>query len=367
MPPAPRVEAADDDASDDGSELEWMLGFVDEPEHPTALLRHRFPSKVGGRPAWLNPRDLPTGEQLTCGVTGQTMDFLLQVYAPPPEEAGANEGAFHRTVYLFVSPEGGKLTEPGAVRAMRCQLPRANEFYGAQAQAAASPADAADGDDDEDDDGAEGGGGARAARAPRLYAELELIVEGEGDAEGDAREDEEVARLLAAYEARVAAEGPVGEEECPADVVQSVEDATGADRAHYAAWAARVAPCPGQCLRYCFSEAASPLCPSPAGIPDAASIPPCGRCGGPRVFEFQVMPQLLNYLGADEDDERALDFGTIAVYSCKASCAVHAATDAGDTTDRGAAGGGAAGEGGSTGGGSAVSAYAEEYVWVQGA
>eukprot|EP00955_Chlamydomonas_euryale_P097344 365069-Chlamydomonas_euryale.AAC.19 len=29
---------------------QWMLGFVEEPEAPTSLLRHRFPSKVGGRP-----------------------------------------------------------------------------------------------------------------------------------------------------------------------------------------------------------------------------------------------------------------------------------------------------------------------------
>lgn len=28
---------------------QWLLGFVDEAD-PAALLRHRFPSKVGGRP-----------------------------------------------------------------------------------------------------------------------------------------------------------------------------------------------------------------------------------------------------------------------------------------------------------------------------
>lgn len=30
--------------------LQYMLGFVDDPEKPTDLLRHRFPSKVGGVP-----------------------------------------------------------------------------------------------------------------------------------------------------------------------------------------------------------------------------------------------------------------------------------------------------------------------------
>jgi pre-rRNA-processing protein TSR4 len=53
------------------------------------------------------------------------------------------------------------------------------------------------------------------------------------------------------------------------------------------------------------------------------------------------MPQLLSYLGVDEDDPSAPDWGTIAVYSCAASCAP-------------------AGEGEGDG-----SAYAEEFVWVQ--
>jgi hypothetical protein len=30
--------------------LQYMLGYVDEPEKPTDMLRHRFPSKVGGPP-----------------------------------------------------------------------------------------------------------------------------------------------------------------------------------------------------------------------------------------------------------------------------------------------------------------------------
>jgi pre-rRNA-processing protein TSR4 len=57
------------------------------------------------------------------------------------------------------------------------------------------------------------------------------------------------------------------------------------------------------------------------------------------------MPQLLSYLGVDEDDPSAPDWGTIAVYSCAASCAP------------------APGEGGQDDGDG--SAYAEEFVWVQ--
>lgn len=49
---------------------------------------------------------------------------------------------------------------------------------------------------------------------------------------------------------------------------------------------------------------------------------------------LQVMPQLLSSLDIDDEQESALDWGTLAVYSCEASCDVGAA-------------------------------YAEEFVWVQ--
>lgn len=69
------------DESDVESEevCEWLLGFVEPPRRRADLLRHRFPSKVGGRPAWLDPLHLPTQEQLTCRVSGKPLDFLLQV------------------------------------------------------------------------------------------------------------------------------------------------------------------------------------------------------------------------------------------------------------------------------------------------
>jgi hypothetical protein len=49
----------------------------------------------------LDPLNLPTAEQLTCGVTGQTLQFLLQVYCPADDNP---TDAFHRAIFLFVSP-----------------------------------------------------------------------------------------------------------------------------------------------------------------------------------------------------------------------------------------------------------------------
>ena len=99
--------------------------------------------------------------------------------------------------------------------------------------------------------------------------------------------------------------------------------------------AAQVARAPAQCLRYSFIEGGEPLLPlKNPPLPSSASIPSCERCGSPRHghllqrldspnltlcrrrFEFQVMPQLLNFLGQDSQDPHALDFGSICVFRC---------------------------------------------------
>ena len=114
----------EDDYESDGDDQEWALGFCERAPAET-LQRQFFPSKVGGRPAWLDPVDVPTAAQLKCLYTREPLDFLLQVYASVDDEPTA----FHRAVFLFVSPHGGDLHRPGAVRAFRSQLPRINPFY----------------------------------------------------------------------------------------------------------------------------------------------------------------------------------------------------------------------------------------------
>ena len=45
------------------------------------------------------------------------------------------------------------------------------------------------------------------------------------------------------------------------------------------------------------------------------------RCGAARRFEFQVLPTLVNHLDVDSELNSAIDFGSIAVYTCSRSCA----------------------------------------------
>ena len=50
-------------------------------------------------------------------------------------------------------------------------------------------------------------------------------------------------------------------------------------------------------------------------------IPNCEICGYKRVFEFQIMPQLLSVLKLDTSlNEKSVDWGVLAVYTCENSC-----------------------------------------------
>lgn len=57
------------------------LGFVEKPKNPTSLLRHFFPSKAGGVPAWLDPLNLPGVKSRSCGFCENPLQFLLQVFS----------------------------------------------------------------------------------------------------------------------------------------------------------------------------------------------------------------------------------------------------------------------------------------------
>ncbi|EDS36241.1 pcdc2/rp-8 [Culex quinquefasciatus] len=71
-------------------------------------------------------------------------------------------------------------------------------------------------------------------------------------------------------------------------------------------------PCVFLCQILRYDRKGDPLWLSPV-VPE--SIPACDQCGGPRKFEFQIMPQLLNSLKNEN-----IDWGTLAIYTCEQSC-----------------------------------------------
>ena len=342
------------ESSDSEVDLQVALGFAVKPETPHQLLRNHFPSKLGGLPAWLDPVNLPDPSQLVCPESGLGLHFLLQVYAAVNDEPHA----FHRALYLFVSPQGSLLERPGAVRALRCQLPRDNAFYAReppephdrprplsaeQARAAAMRNTCWARRQAEHEAMAAGApaapplvAGVADADQTLTFSEHELVVSPEQAERVSELQDAQAKRLLAEYEAGES--GGPGASTAGDSELAGVADSFGATRpsAEQLSWAhftARVACAPEQCLRYCFEARARPLWPARARRAPAR-VPPCERCGAARRFEFQVLPQALHFMGIDPSHAEAPNWATIVVFSCERSC-------------------------------SGPPGYVEEYVWVQ--
>jgi len=53
--------------------------------------------------------------------------------------------------------------------------------------------------------------------------------------------------------------------------------------------------------------------------PANTTVPPCGNCGAERLFELQILPQVLNACPSN------FDFGTLMIYTCVESCAARPA------------------------------------------
>ncbi|CDW77387.1 programmed cell death protein 2 [Stylonychia lemnae] len=72
---------------------------------------------------------------------------------------------------------------------------------------------------------------------------------------------------------------------------------------------------PEQVIRYVNnrdSGVPEPLWMSDKNIIDQSKVNPCEKCGKPRSFEFQIMPQLFNFIG----ELVLVDWNTIVFYSC---------------------------------------------------
>lgn len=360
----------DDDDNDDDDEHESVtLGFVEKPKNPRFLLRHFFPSKAGGLPAWLDPINLPAKGSSLCDFCGQPLQFLLQVYAPISE----NESAFHRTLFVFMCPSMTCLLRDQheqwkrppekasrSVKVFRCQLPRSNPFY-------SNEHPRYDGTDKPSGAGAQlcswcgtwkGDKVCSSCRGARYcseehqvmhwrsghktncqhpgissvpssinhstdgfssadvhkvasktsWPEHEIINEDEADYDTEGSKDYENAKSLVTGN-RV--------DETFSSLLNSFEG--DGDRKSWATFQERICKAPGQVLRYNRDAKAKPLWPMASGRPCKADISKCSHCGANRGFELQILPQLLYYFEVKNDPD-SLDWATIAVYTCAASC-----------------------------------------------
>lgn len=101
------------------------LGFVDDS---SILLESRFfPSKIGGKPSWLDLKNIPEAKDIICDKCNKPRHFLCQIYCPFNEK----DTAFHRTLFIFMCLSKDCF-QPNCNQnfiVFRNQLPRKNHFY----------------------------------------------------------------------------------------------------------------------------------------------------------------------------------------------------------------------------------------------
>ncbi|CAF0813214.1 unnamed protein product [Brachionus calyciflorus] len=111
-----------------------------------------FPSKVGGKPAWLDYSSVPmavgAGQindannnkslELQCQSCKSQLVFLLQIYAPIggdddkfAHEAENLDDAFHRVIFVFLCSSKG--CKSRSFKVLRSQLKRENDFFSYEA------------------------------------------------------------------------------------------------------------------------------------------------------------------------------------------------------------------------------------------
>lgn len=144
----------DDDVNNNNIETSVDVGLIDDevdsltPEDRKLLAIRLsspfFPSKVGGKPAWLDYTRVPVAApttpddvNLTCDTCKSQLDFLLQLYAPISDtdkfvgELESADACFHRALFVFVCTNNACVRK--SVRLLRSQLGRINDLYAYEA------------------------------------------------------------------------------------------------------------------------------------------------------------------------------------------------------------------------------------------
>ncbi|XP_023172841.1 programmed cell death protein 2 [Drosophila hydei] len=328
--------------------MDFDLGFAEEPNNPAWLSNRYFPSKLGGQPAWLELETLPSAAQLKCKECHSQKAFLCQLYAAFEEEFN-----FHRSIYVFLcrNAECQQNNKAGNFTVLRSQLPLKNKFYSEQepsedgeplsAIATSRKLCAACGclaplacsrckninycssshqrAHWKQHKPSCGTGKPAAAFTPLPEIEFplyEIVMERESTSEATEK-DEQV--CLAEFE-ELSASGQTGElhDVSEKELDKYFGSAAAADDKAFQSFKKRIAAEPEQIVRY--KRQGEPLWI--ANVKDTIEsqlreLPNCAQCGGPRQFEFQIMPQMLTLL----KDEH-LDWGVLAIYTCASSCPI---------------------------------------------
>lgn len=325
------------------------LGFIEPCEAADFLQNIHFPSKVGGRPAWLDLENVPAPDALKCDLCQDQCTFLLQLYASLEKEH-----AFHRTLYVFVCPNEAcnRSNSAANFKVFRNQIARQNAFYDyhpvpedaqvAEAQhkfklcsvcgcrgpfncAKCKQVSYCSKSHQTIDWKAGHKEGCRLQTGSRSLVQLpefEIVLEQEEEAK-DSNDDDTVSEEqqlqkeleeLKRYESNGGGGGATMQATADAELSRFAVGDQEEDK-YFNRFRKRIAAEPEQILRY--DRKGRPLWMAEGNRLSTGDerVPKCESCQGVRVFEFQVMPQLLNSLKSD-----TLDWGVLAVYTCEQSC-----------------------------------------------
>eukprot|EP00850_Spirogloea_muscicola_P014631 SM000106S13979 [mRNA] locus=s106:354066:365445:+ [translate_table: standard] len=155
---------------------------------------------------------------------------------------------------------------------------------------------------------------------PQLWPELELVVEDETECEVDLQETggsgvgDRAKQLLEEYHGALRRRTEVA---CSgSDDHDDVEEAGHADKEHWASFQARLSRKPTQVLQVREGSRSLAKTRQQANKRPNPLLPALRA----RTFEFQILPQILYFLKTTTELDDALDFGTLAVYTCPKSC-----------------------------------------------
>uniref|UniRef100_A0A1Y1MM28 MYND-type domain-containing protein n=1 Tax=Photinus pyralis TaxID=7054 RepID=A0A1Y1MM28_PHOPY len=310
------------------------LGFAVECD-AWKLESRLFPSKIGGKPAWLDLANLPNSTDLQCNLCHRQMIFLCQIYAPFEED----ENNFHRTLFVFIcrNSECSVRDMNNNLKVYRSNLPRVNTFYseeppleepdftfslskwirlcqlcGCVADKSCSKCKVAYCCREHQvihwKQGHKNQCGSEVSNTPQstvLFKEYELVIE----TEADNPKEKEATEAWKEYQ-QLESEGNLGSMAHISETELQAHSYAMEDRT-FLQFRKRTEMDPDQVIRY--ERGGKPLWI--ADKPVSLSVPNCELCNGPRQFEVQIMPQMLSVLG-----ENDLDWGTLVIYTCISSC-----------------------------------------------
>ena len=328
------------------------LGFAQkvDPNLRWKLKNKYFPSKIGGKPIFLDLKYLPKSNDLKCLKCQKMMRFLLQIYCP----IDSKDNAFHRTLFVFCCVDN----ECNQLKVLRSQLSRNNPYYSSEAP-----------DYEKDDlsydpkpelfghnlcvvcgldakkkcskclkvsycskehqiiDWREGNHKQKCGTNDLkqiegtlnsgVFPELELTIDSNNsDDDSEDNDSEMESKQMEKYNELL-------EKDCPEYQTKNLdkyEDNVSEDQKVFNRFKRLSSE---EVIRYCVYDdnertEVEPLWISTQNKPNFP-IPECQYCGSQRRFEFQVMPQLLHQIIRSEE---SLDWGTLVVYTCIQSCAL---------------------------------------------